>query len=254
MDALKRNALLSIVTYLLIYLFGSLFFQVVTTLVFAQTSGYSFSQILEAMSSGKGEENLLLVSYKTLAYSNFFTYLALFGALVVLNREYLFRELTGLKKVLLIVFGLVFGVILYSGSIIISDVLTKFNIGESENQNIIVEMIKNGGAVVTFFSVGILAPVVEEIIYRKAIGDLTLQRSRILFYVISILAFGLPHMLSTSASVGVWLLMAIPYLFSGLILALAYDRFRNIYVAIIAHMLNNIVSYFVILGVVMLLC
>ncbi len=254
MNNIRKNAFLSIMAYLMIYLFGSIFFQVAVTLLLSGKTGYNFNEILNAISNGTTDEVLLATSYKASAYSNFLTYLALFVALVVLNFGYLKMDIKGLKKWYIIGGALIAGIILYGGSLLLSTILANFSIGDSNNQQLIEGMILNKGALVTFFSVGIFAPVVEELIYRKAIGDLLIPRSKILFYIVSILAFGLPHMLSTSASIGVWLLMAIPYLFSGLILALAYERFNNIYVAIIAHMINNMISFFIILGMVMILC
>ncbi len=134
-----------------------------------------------------------------------------------------------------------FGVILYLSSYLISLIYNNFGIGESNNQELIVRMVKIN-PIVVFFSVVILAPVSEELIFRKSIYNVS--NNKIIYYVCSTFVFGLIHMTSTSTeNISNWFLMLIPYCLSGLVLSLAYERTDNIYVSIIAHAINNLVAY-----------
>lgn len=112
----------------------------------------------------------------------------------------------------------------------------------TENQIQIENIIKNGGLIPMIISTVLLAPVVEEIIYRKCIFSLCKNRL-LLAYAASIILFAFPHMLTTSATFGDWVLKSIPYLASGLMLATIYHLSGfNVYVSIMAHMANNILA------------
>lgn len=96
-------------------------------------------------------------------------------------------------------------------------------VSSSENQQSIELMIENGGAFYMFIAVVLCAPLVEELIYRKAVFSF-LERKNILWsYVFSILLFALPHLFTTSFEDPIqWFLKLLPYLFSALLLALIY--------------------------------
>jgi membrane protease YdiL (CAAX protease family) len=50
-------------------------------------------------------------------------------------------------------------------------------------------------------------------------------------------------MLTTSTSFGTWVLISIPYLIDGALLAAIYHLSKkNVYASIAAHMLNNLVA------------
>ena len=135
-------------------------------------------------------------------------------------------------------------IIIYGLTYVINYLYDLYNIGVSDNQDTIVNYIKYGNALISFFAVVICAPLVEELIYRYSI--FSLFNNRIISYIVSILFFMLPHMLSTTSDILTWFLLAIPYLISGFMLAYIYDSSKNIYASVIAHMLNNLMSFIVI--------
>ena len=109
--------------------------------------------------------------------------------------------------------------------------------------NTIVELLKSDGRIPMIISTVIFAPVVEEMIYRKAIFSISKDYSLPLAYTMSIVLFALPHMLSTSSSVGTWFLQLIPYALCGGLLCMIYHLSGyNVYASIAAHMLNNILA------------
>lgn len=129
------------------------------------------------------------------------------------------------------------------------DKLIGLVVSSSENQLGIEAMILDGGAFYMFIAVVICAPIVEELIYRKLIFSLLEKKHIAISYVISILCFSIPHMMTTSMeSLGNWLLMCIPYMVCGFLLCLIYHLSgKNTYASWFAHMINNLVAFIKIL-------
>lgn len=120
-------------------------------------------------------------------------------------------------------------------------------VGSSENQALIENILKHAGAVPMILSTILLAPIVEEAIYRKCVFHYLNRYPVWLSYVASTILFALPHMITTKASFGTWCLIAIPYLLDGLMLAGIYHLSKkNIYASIAAHMLNNIIAVIIV--------
>ena len=118
------------------------------------------------------------------------------------------------------------------------------NVGTSNNQSMIVAILKYGGAVPMIIAVVIMAPVIEEFIFRKSVFTLLDFAPIWVSYLISTLFFAIPHMLTTpiDGNFGLWLLKLTPYLFAGLSFSFIYHKTNNIYTCITIHMLNNLIS------------
>ncbi len=87
-----------------------------------------------------------------------------------------------------------------------------------------------------FITAGILAPIVEELTFRKAIGGIF--KNKWLFCFISGLIFGLLHVLGNASS---WYeyLYVISYGGLGFFFAYAYQETGTIFTSISMHMLHN---------------
>lgn len=114
----------------------------------------------------------------------------------------------------------------------------------SSNQATIEYILEYGGAFPMILATVVFAPIVEELIYRKAIFQYCERLGLVAAYLLSMVFFTLPHMLSSDTSnMGIWLLQCVPYASSALLLCLIYHKSKfNIYAAIAAHMLNNIIA------------
>ncbi len=113
----------------------------------------------------------------------------------------------------------------------------------SENQQHIENIMRYAGAVPMIISTILLAPIVEEAIYRKCVFYYLNRYPIWVSYLVSTILFALPHMLTTSTSFGTWVLISIPYLIDGALLAAIYHLLKkNVYASIAAHMLNNLVA------------
>ena len=120
----------------------------------------------------------------------------------------------------------------------------------SENQSVIELMLKSENGWMIVIMTVLMAPVIEEFVYRYVIFRYTKRVHVALSYALSTILFTLPHMISTNISsvgVGIWLLQCIPYAASGLLFAVVYHKSNyNIYSSIAAHILNNLVAVIII--------
>lgn len=83
---------------------------------------------------------------------------------------------------------------------------------------------------------GILAPIIEEIVFRKAIGDIF--KNKYLFIIISGVSFGLLHVVSSTEHI-LDLLFVIPYAALGIPFAIMYYKTKNIFTSISFHAFHN---------------
>ncbi len=110
----------------------------------------------------------------------------------------------------------------------------------SENQQILEDMLTNAGflpLVLLIFSIVVMGPLVEELIFRRTIFVLLARKNIVIAFVISSLLFGLIHVVSAGDY-----LYIIPYFVMGLTFAGAYQFSKNIWTPIILHMLWNAFS------------
>lgn len=98
------------------------------------------------------------------------------------------------------------------------------------------DQIFNGNPILAFISVAILAPIVEEIIFRGIIfNEAAKYKGGAFPIIISGLLFGLAHMQP----------IQIVYTFiAGLILGLVYSKTHSLPIVMFLHMLNNLLTLF----------
>lgn len=132
--------------------------------------------------------------------------------------------------------------------------------GDSENQEIIIKMVKYGGiiSVITFFAVVAMGPLVEEIVFRKALFSLFKNKNRVAIFI-SAAIFGAIHVtsailmyllmiLQSAEGIGfdnilVEMVYFISYFASGIALSAIYQYTeRNIFIVAVIHILNNLLS------------
>ena len=123
------------------------------------------------------------------------------------------------------------------------------------NQNNVIDLILSQ-PILGFLSVVILAPLVEELTFRYCLFGGLYEKNKKIAYIVSGLVFMLMHSVASFVSVGefnreflIELIYLPPYLISGILLCYAYDKTDNLGSSMIAHSLNNLVSF---LGIVLL--
>ena len=109
----------------------------------------------------------------------------------------------------------------------------------SENQVAITDLLKSSPILIFIASV-FLAPFTEEIIFRLGIRKII--KKDLVFIIVSGFLFGLMHIFPTNINLTLALLQSITYVSLGCLLAYLYVKHDNIYIIIILHALNNLLS------------
>ncbi len=197
--------------------------------------------------SYQGFSSLINASY------NMIIYVSIAIPLVILNKDYLIKDYKRINDTDKFAKFLIVAAILMFVTNLVSSVLQNLIVsGTSVNEQNIQEIYQDKFAYVIMFpQVVLLAPLVEELIFRKSFYNLF--KNKYLFLIISTLIFGFMHVTSTyttliktySIEKSLYLTFgyAIPYLASGLFFGLIYLKSnRNIYTSITCHLLNNFLA------------
>ena len=101
---------------------------------------------------------------------------------------------------------------------------------------------------VTALIVVLLAPFVEEVLFRGLVFGCLKEKSRIFAYILSCALFAFLHV--WTAAVSNWdlgyLILMLQYLVPGLVFAWAYEHSGTLWTSILLHMLVNALSLFTI--------
>lgn len=154
---------------------------------------------------------------------------------------------TNIKKYLFN--GCVVGVLLIYACQLIGGLLTLALGGNqsSENQELI-EAITASYPILMIFVSCVLAPVVEEILFRGIVFGWIYEWNPKMAHLISSFIFGFIHIMSAvlTGNISEWV-QIFSYCFMGFVLSYLYEKHNNIYVPILSHMMNNIISMCIVL-------
>ena len=120
----------------------------------------------------------------------------------------------------------------------------------ANNQLFIESLLQNDGMILMILGAVILGPIVEELVFRKAMFGLIPKPAIAL--IVSSFIFALIHIFSELFTLSLLsiILTMIPYLTMGFIFGFIYLKYnKNIYIPILVHMLTNLIS---ILGILFL--
>lgn len=192
-------------------------------------------------------------NYIDYACLNTFIELIMFVVVLLFYKKYLKKDLVlfklnkkdYIKKIIsyfLIFLVVKYGIALFSSLLLVmlgSDLVT------SENQEAVVNLAKKLPFMM-MISTSLLAPFVEEGIFRLGIKKVI--NNKYLFILVSCLIFGFMHIFPTELPLYVALIESLNYVTMGLLLAYIYYETDNIYVVVIIHALNNLLSMLMILA------
>ncbi len=135
--------------------------------------------------------------------------------------------------------------IIYFGNMIISlIVLEIFGLIESENQMLVAELVKDN-IFISFFSIVVFAPLVEELVFRASIFGMFSRKKAM---ILSSILFGLMHVaISVFSGNYMDLTFFFSYAFIGFCLSMCYVESETIASPIILHGINNFIGFLVIL-------
>ena len=112
-----------------------------------------------------------------------------------------------------------------------------FKVGQSNNEEAVQSMI-TALPWMAFITSGILAPVTEEIVFRKSIKKIF--NNKLLYILVSGFLFGLAHVFSSASSLTDWLFI-VPYGSLGVAFAASYYDTDSIFTPIFFHMMHNMI-------------
>lgn len=118
--------------------------------------------------------------------------------------------------------------------------------GGNANQSAVLDLIKQN-AFLSFISMVILAPILEEITYRYFLFGGIRKYNRKWAIVISGFIFMVAHSIASFTgevdNIFREIILLPPYMFSGMVLAYAYDKTSNLAIPTSIHILNNLISF-----------
>lgn len=107
---------------------------------------------------------------------------------------------------------------------------------QEANNEVLVQEMLNLAPILSFISASILAPFIEEMLFRKSLGDIF--KNKKIMVIMSGLIFGLLHVIFSIQTP--WdLLYTIPYGLLGASFAFMLYKEDNIFIPITFHMLHN---------------
>ncbi len=183
-----------------------------------------------------------------LSIVNFAVYLVLIPGVLYFLKPDLKMDLTEIKpKKNEIFLGIIIGyAYIWIGNIISSygstflSKLFNLQIDEAINQEIIISAVQSSGAILMVISAVFIGPIVEELIFRKALFGLIKKDS--LALLASTVIFGLIHVIGES-SIQAALVNGLSYFVMGFVFGLIYlKNKRNIVVPILVHIVSNAIS------------
>lgn len=186
------------------------------------------------------------------AIQNFSLYFILLIGLLIVVWEVLKKDfLNFTKSNKYLKAGLIGVLLIYAGNFvgsmirILLEALFQERVIESLNQISIVNILQSRYSFIIIFTVVIMGPLVEEIVFRKTFFSFFKNKKAAI--IVSSLAFGLIHVLGET-SLQTILITLIPYLVPGLVFGYIYAKNdENIIVPIVSHVILNAVSVILIL-------
>lgn len=168
-----------------------------------------------------------------------FSYICLIGIGLLLYGKELKQEWKNFKKnkgdnidIAIKYYFIGLGIMIIS-NILISSIL---QLGNSQNEVRVQSMIKSS-PILMLICVGVFAPIVEEILFRKTFKNVF--KKKYVFIFISGLIFGLLHVIGYKLKTPLELLYIIPYGALGLFFALMDYKVDSIFPSIFMHMFHN---------------
>ena len=242
----KPNKLVAILIYILFLFILSALITFLVARIYSNVTNVDFDQIrasyaLKAAEFKNLSNDILVANAITQGYANLIVYLLAGTLIIIYTRDEFKADLFKFKEKKN--FYLWFVPVAVIGFVLICylvDLLFTKIIPSSENQQQIENILKNGGLIPMVITTLFLAPLVEELVFRKCIFSLCGKKRIVLAYISSIILFVFPHMLSTSTDVLTWFLQTIPYIVAASLFATIYHLSGfNFYVTLLAHVANN---------------
>ncbi len=225
---------------LLCFLFGFIGLQIVQILVEVVVMAIASSNFANEGLIGD-ELKVAIVQFlnsgQGLAAIFFPTYAVLFiGFIIILWKDLsrLFSRFLNKKTYM----GILFVLAIYVFEVVYSILVNPLTKGETNQNQGNVVSINRAYPLLSILIFGFIGPFCEECTYRLGLVNLLKRWNTIACYLLSALLFGAIHFNWTEAGSAIEWLNLPPYIVSGLLFAIAYDKF-GFGASFLAHALNN---------------
>ncbi len=185
--------------------------------------------ILSFLSSGNG-----------LAAIFFPVYSLLFIGFIIALWKYLPRILARFAKPKTYL-AIVFLIAIYAFDILYGTLISKYTGGQNNQNQSNVNSILFAYPALSIIILGIIGPFCEECTYRLGLFNVLKRWNTVAAYILSALIFGAIHFNWTNIGSAIEWLNLPPYIISGFLFALAYDK-CGFGASYLAHALNNTIS------------
>lgn len=129
----------------------------------------------------------------------------------------------------------------YLSNLVIATILFAINSIDNPNNSAVIDMAAENGRQMFIMTV-VMAPIVEELIFRAGIFGLLRKYNRVAAYAVSMLLFSVYHIWGYAISDPSYWIYVIQYLPVSFLLCRCYERCDSIWGSIGLHMLVNAVS------------
>lgn len=116
------------------------------------------------------------------------------------------------------------------------NIIIGFFVGDIASNEAANRSIISGYSIYAIISMIILAPICEEIIFRLSISKMI--DNKFIFILFSGLIFGFAHVMGTK---GMQMLFIFPYTALGISFAYIYQKYKNIFLSILMHIIHNMI-------------
>ena len=236
----------NIIKGIVIIIFYVLMMELIITKSILHLITFSINSYLDKPSDEWPEQYKLVIS----ALYNIIIYVIIFIPLAFLDFDELKMDYyrvkhnkQSFKKTFFIFLG-----IFYLTAIIVGRISTALYDRTSTNQEAINELLTKDNILIIPFIivVCVIGPIVEEIVYRRAI--FSVLRNKYLSIIVSSTIFGMIHILTTDDTIYHLIVISLPYFASGVIYSLAYEKSNhNLWLPALVHIFNNSLSIVLIL-------
>lgn len=258
-QASRSKYIITIIAYFAFFYIVASILSVIVSIIVLVIKGYSMDSMIE------GSKEYLDYYNTTLTWTNFLTYLGSCAVVLPLIGSKLMKDIkrfSGNAKFYLKWWGIGFAM-MYASAILANIIINVFSLGleapgNSENQEAINTLMASGGlnyAIIAIVTV-LIAPILEELIFRKALFGL-FKKDTFLPVIISSILFAGIHVFPACAQIllnifthdATWLDFHLEFIciFSYLAQAIAlsfvyYKTKRNLVPCILIHFTNNLIA------------
>lgn len=188
----------------------------------------------------EGNANLLNDKY-ALSILQYLSYVPFTIFAIYMLKDDLVNDFKYFKKNLgkILVGCIIMFIVMYALNLIVGLIYQSFGLmGESENEQIINDILLSDAALPMIVSVVLLAPIAEELLFRKilfGVCEKTFNLKPIFSIIISTLIFSFIHVADPTS-----LIYIFQYIPLAAVMCILYSYFKNnVYASIILHMMNN---------------